>query len=122
MPPPLVLVVDDDPSVRGLVVSLLRAENFEVVAAERSQDALVVAEQLERPLDLLISDVNLPGADGRRLALEISLFHPQMKVLYMSGVARSALDELGVMGGGDFLEKPFEINDFVRRVRDALGR
>jgi len=122
MPPPLVLVVDDDPSVRGLVVSLLRAENFEVVAAERSQDALSIAEQLERPLDLLISDVNLPGADGRHLAIEISLLYPLMKVLYMSGIPRSSLDEMGVLGGGDFLEKPFEINDFVRRVRDALGR
>ena len=122
MPPPLVLVVDDDPSVRGLVVSLLRAENFEVVAAERSQDALSIAEHLERPLDLLIADVNLPGSDGRRLALEIGLLQPQAKVLYMSGVPRSSLDELGVMGGGDFLAKPFELNDFVRRVRDALGR
>jgi len=122
MPPPLVLVVDDDPSVRGLVVSLLRAENFEVVAAERPQDALSIAQELERPLDLLISDVNLPGADGRHLAVEISLVHPQMKVLYMSGISRSSLDEMGVLRGGDFLEKPFEINDFVRRVRKALGR
>jgi DNA-binding response OmpR family regulator len=122
MPPPLVLVVDDDPSVRGLVVSLLQGEHFEVVAAERSQDALSIARGLERPLDLLITDVNLPGADGRHLAIEISLLHPQMKVLYMSGVPRSSLDELGVHRGGDFLEKPFEINDFVRRVRSALGR
>jgi DNA-binding response OmpR family regulator len=122
MPPPVVLVVDDDPSVRGLVVSLLRAEGFEVVAAERSQDALSTAQELERPLDLLISDVNLPGADGRHLAVEISLLHPQMKVLYMSGVPSSSLDELGVQRGGDFLEKPFELNDFVRRVRNALGR
>ncbi len=122
MPPPLVLVVDDDPSVRGLVVSLLRAERFEVIAAERSQDALAPASQLERPLDLLVSDVNLPGVDGRRLAVEISVLHPEAKVIYMSGVARSSLDELGVVGGGDFLEKPFELNDFVARVRRTLGR
>jgi DNA-binding response OmpR family regulator len=82
----------------------------------------LIAEQLERPLDLLISDVNLPGSDGRRLTLEIALLHPQAKVLYLSGMPRSSLDELGVLGGGDFLEKPFELNDFVRRVRDALGR
>ena len=122
MPPPLVLVVDDDPSVRGLVVSLLRAERFEVIAAERSQDALKLASQLERPLDLLLSDVNLPGVDGRQLAIEISVLHPEAKVIYMSGVPRSSLEELGVMDGGDFLEKPFELNDFVARVRRTLGR
>lgn len=103
-------------------MSLLRAENFEVLAAERSQDALALAQELERPLDLLISDVNLPGADGRHLAVEISLRHPQVKVIYMSGIPRSQLDEMGVLGGGDLLEKPFELNDFVRRVRTALGR
>ena len=122
MPPPLVLVVDDDAAVRGLVVSLLRAENFEVVAAERSQDALTAATDLERPLDLLITDVNLPGADGRHLAVQISQVHPAMKVLYMSGMSKRTLDDLGVMGGGDLIEKPFEINDFVRLVRDTLGR
>ena len=103
-------------------MSLLRAENFQVLAAERPQDALSLAEELERPLDLLISDVNLPGADGRHLAVEISLLHPQVKVIYMSGISRTQLDEMGVLGGGDFLEKPFELNDFVRRVRAALGR
>jgi two-component system, cell cycle sensor histidine kinase and response regulator CckA len=122
MPPPLLLVVDDDPSVRGLVVSLLRAENFEVIAAERSQDALAAAASLERPLDLLIADVNLPGVDGRHLAIEISLLHPDAKVLYMSGMPQTALDELGVLGGGDLIEKPFELNEFVRLVRDKLGR
>lgn len=122
MPPPLILVVDDDPSVRGLVVSLLRAENFEVIPSDRSEDALTTAASLERPLDLLIADVNLPGADGRHLAVEISVLHPAAKVLYMSGMPQTALDELGVMGGGDLIEKPFELNEFVRLVRDKLGR
>lgn len=122
MPPPLVLVVDDDPAVRGLVVSLLRAEKFEVIASERSQDALATATSLERPLDLLITDVNLPGADGRHLAVEISQVHPEMKVLYMSGMSLATLESLGVMSGGDLIEKPFELNDFVRLVRDTLGR
>ncbi len=122
MPPPLVLVVDDDAAVRGLVVSLLRAEKFEVVASERSQDALTTATNLERPLDLLITDVNLPGVDGRHLAVEISQVHPEMKVLYMSGMSRATLESLGVMSGGDLIEKPFELNEFVRLVRDTLGR
>jgi DNA-binding response OmpR family regulator len=122
MPPPLILVVDDDPAVRGLVVSLLRAEHFEVISSERSQDALTTATNLERPLDLLIADINLPGVDGRHLAVEVSLLHPAAKVLYMSGISQSALNELGVMGGGDLIEKPFELNAFVRRVRDTLGR
>ena len=100
MQPPLVLVVEDDFLVREMIVNELRLSGFEVSEAASAEDAL--ARSLNR-LDLLFTDIRLPGMNGWRLAEVIRLRHPDVPVLYASGYA----ERVAPLSGSIYLQKPY---------------
>jgi len=118
-----VLVVEDDPDVRGLAVLFLKELGYRVLDAEDGPGALTVLAGPE-PIDLMLSDVVLPGGlMANQLAEQAIRLRPEMKVIYMSGYAEGALFHHGKLEDGvELLNKPFRRADLARKVRQVLER
>jgi len=117
-PSPCVLVVDDDPAVVDLVARVLEGLGYRPITAGTSRAAIAAARTTER-IDLLISDVNVPGAGGRQLAVEIGALHPHARVIYISGFPSEQIAQEGIVTGAQtFLAKPFAIAELA----DAVSR
>ncbi len=120
---PVVLVVEDQLEVRCLLRDLLTNHGIEVHEACSGLDALALAQQLEGRIDLLLTDVVMPGMNGREVALRIELLWPGTPVLYLSGYAEDVLGEKGVLEAGvELIAKPFEPEDLLARVSRLLAR
>ena len=116
-----ILVVEDQPEVRRLSEKLLRVRGYTVLGAENGAEALRVAEQHPGPIHLLVTDVIMPGMNGREVALLMSADRPALKVLYLSGYADESVVHHGVLEPGlAFLQKPFTPESLARKVRDVL--
>ncbi len=118
-----VLVVEDEASVRKLVRTALEANGYAVLDAASGEEALDVARAHRGPVHLLLTDVVMPGMNGRELAGRITARYPEARVLFMSGYTDDAIGRHGVLEPGtDFLEKPFAPAQVAGRVRAALDR
>ena len=116
------LVVEDEEGVRVLVRDFLRMNGYTVLEAPHGEEALRVAGQHAGNISLMITDVIMPGMNGRELAERMAVLRPAMKVLYISGYAESTVYRKGVLEpGAQFLQKPFGPPDLGRKVRDVLG-
>ena len=115
------LVVDDDPEVRELVRRGLEASDYRVYTAGGVEEALAVAATAEGPIQLLVTDVVMPGGSGRILAERLLVMFPALKVLFISGYFDEGLGGPEVTGVF-FLQKPFSPNEMVRKVREILNR
>ncbi|MEX2125887.1 MAG: ATP-binding protein, partial [Woeseia sp.] len=113
------LVVEDDQSVRKLVVRLLSMLGYTVLEAVDAADALRVAESCTTPIDAILTDVVMPETQGPELVKKLSEFYPQIKTIYMSGYTRGAIemDETIVL-----VQKPFAPKDLAKKVREVLDR
>jgi two-component system cell cycle sensor histidine kinase/response regulator CckA len=117
-----VLVVDDDAMMRTLVGRTLRAEGFQVWTASGAPEACQVLGRLTSPLDLILTDVAMPGGMGPQLAGEARRAHPRVRLLYMSSYSRKDLLGHGIdLGQDDLLAKPFMPAQLVERVRATLA-
>ncbi|MBW6425121.1 PAS domain-containing protein [Rhizobium sp. XQZ8] len=115
-----VLVVEDDDSVRMLVVDVLNELGYRVVEAIDGNEALPLIDGKGR-LDLLISDVGLPGLNGRQLAEIAITARPSLKVLFITGYAATAASRADFLAPGmEMITKPFAIDDLAQRVREIL--
>ena len=111
-----ILVVEDEPDVRMLVVDVLKDLGYRVQVACDSHEALLVLQGAE-PIDLLVTDVGLPGLNGRQLAEVARQHRPGLKVLFMTGYAREAQVRGDFLDDGmELLTKPFSIDELARRV------
>jgi two-component system, cell cycle sensor histidine kinase and response regulator CckA len=118
-----VLLVEDEESVRELVRETLDAKGYRVLEAENGETALRLANQHSDSIDVLITDVVMPGMSGRELSARLCASHPQTKVLYLSGYTEDAIVHEGVLDPGTaFLQKPFTLQALARKVREVLGR
>jgi CheY-like chemotaxis protein len=116
-----VLVVDDDPDVRTATSRVLRARGYAVTDVASGRDAL--CELNEHDFDLLLTDVVMPGMDGRQLAETALARFPTLPVLYMSGYTDDAVTHHGVQRGDvDLIEKPFPNHALEAKVRQMLDR
>ena len=116
-----VLLVEDEESVRQLVRETLEAKGYRVMEAENAEVALQQLHELH-DLDMLITDVVMPGMSGRELAARLSATHPHTRVLYLSGYTEDAIVHEGVLEPGTaFLQKPFTLQMLSRKVREVLG-
>lgn len=103
-----VLVVEDDPQVRVVTVRSLGSGGYRVLVAGSGAEALEIAARERGGVDLLVTDVIMPGLDGRALADELHRHHPELRVLYVSGHAEEVIATRGVLEPGtEFLPKPF---------------
>lgn len=117
-----ILLVEDEESVRQLVHDTLEAKGYKVVDAGNGDEGIRVAARYDGKIDLLITDVVMPGTGGRELAQQIVKSRPGTKVLYLSGYAEDAiLSEGGIENATAFLQKPFTLQNLSRKVREVLG-
>jgi CheY-like chemotaxis protein len=116
-----VLLVEDEESVRQLVHETLQARGYRVIEAENGEAGLRVAAEHTGTIDLMITDVVMPGMNGRELAKRLAASRPQIKVLYLSGYTEEAIiQEGGMEPGTAFLQKPFTLQVLSRKVREVL--
>jgi DNA-binding response OmpR family regulator len=116
-----ILVVDDDAMMRTLVGRTLRSEGFQVWTASGAPEARQVLGRMLGALDLVLSDVAMPGGMGPQLAAEIRKAHPSVRLLYMSSYSRKDLLGHGIdLGKEDLLAKPFMPAELIARVRASL--
>jgi len=116
-----VLLVEDEESVRELVRETLKSKGYNVMEACDGVEGLKVAEEYPNPIDILITDVVMPGMSGRELAQRVTAARPQIKVLYLSGYTEDAILHEGVFEPGTaFLQKPFTLHGLARKVREVL--
>ena len=116
----LILVVDDEEDVRALVREILRAAGYDTIPARNGEEALELLRA--RPeVDLVLTDVMMPGVDGPTLERRIAGDWPGLPVLFMTGYPAETLRALGILPPGEPpIQKPFPIRELVRKVRKAL--
>jgi len=116
-----VLVVEDEPALLRLTASVLSRQGYTVIEASSPGEGLQQAESHEGAIDLLVTDVVMPGMNGRDLASGVVARHPEAKVLFMSGYTSDVIAPHGVLDGNvHFLQKPFSVASLVTKARDAL--
>jgi CheY-like chemotaxis protein len=118
-----ILLAEDNEQVRNLVDTILRRHGYKVLTASSGEDALKVMERHDGRLDLLLTDVVMPGMNGREL-YEVAVKHyPDIKVLYMSGYTDNVIAHRGILDEGIlFIQKPFTAQGLALKVRKALER
>ena len=117
-----ILLVEDDADVRAFVADVLRELNYRVLEAEDAKSALRLLDQ-ENTVDLLLTDVILPGPNGRELAEVAVGKRPGLKVLFMTGYSRNAIVHQGRLDPGvELIQKPLTQSALAERIRDLLDR
>ena len=120
-----VLVVEDESMILEVAVEILEGLGYKVLATTAPADALTIVSEHKGAIDLLLTDVIMPGMNGRDLAGRIRAMRPGLRVLYMSGYTANVIVTRGLVDQGDaFVQKPFSTDELAARVRallDAAG-
>jgi DNA-binding NtrC family response regulator len=114
-----IFVVDDTDAVRDLVVHILESAKFKVLKASSGEDAMRVASAYPGKIDLLLSDIQMPGMSGPDLGVALKLLRPDLRVMLMSSFSGGALLVLNY--GWAFIEKPFVAAKLVEMVEAVLS-
>ncbi len=112
-----ILVAEDDPAVRGLLVRVLRRAGFDVIEAFDGMDALERWRTHEGPVALLLTDVVMPRLAGPELVRRLRQENPSLRVLYMSGFTFAAV----LTDAAEFMAKPLHPGALVERIQELLG-
>jgi two-component system cell cycle sensor histidine kinase/response regulator CckA len=116
-----ILLVEDEADLRVLTRNVLELCGYKVLEAKHGAQALEVSRSYGSPIDLLLTDVVMPGISGRALADQLIKLRPQMKVVYMSGYTGQTVGAHGVLDPGSiFLQKPFTREGLASKIREAL--
>jgi two-component system cell cycle sensor histidine kinase/response regulator CckA len=119
----VILLVEDEDSVRRVAAAILRNRGYTVLEARRPSDAIQICTRAQHPIDLLLTDVVMPESSGPQLAAELTLRQPNMGVMYMSGYSGdNALMGKALRDGITFLQKPFTPALLTEAVSEALTR
>jgi CheY-like chemotaxis protein len=117
------LLVEDEPGVRGLAAQVLAEAGHRVLQAGSGEAALALAGSFDGPIDLLLTDVVMPGMNGRALCERLRALRPDVGVLYMSGYTDDMVIRAGaVTEGTAYLQKPYTPETLLERVRALLSR
>lgn len=118
-----ILLVEDEESLRRLTCTTLELGGYRVLEAKDGVDALESSKRYDGPIDLLLTDIVMPGMGGRALAQELVRRRPGIRIVYMSGYTGQAVGAQGPIDpGSDFLAKPFTREVLTRRIRETLDR
>ena len=116
-----VLLVEDEESVRELVRETLKTRGYTVIEASDGIAGMRVSEEYQGNIEILITDVVMPGMSGRELAKRVAAARPNIRVLYLSGYTEDAIIHEGALEPGTgFLQKPFTLQVLARKVREVL--
>ena len=116
----VILLVEDEPSVRRLTANLLRGYGYAVLEVSRGEEALDLARAAPRRIDLLLTDVVMPGLSGPELAEQLRAQSSELRVLYMSGYSDLGSRHGYALEGAPLLQKPFTPEGLARKVRQVL--
>ncbi len=114
-----VLLVEDEPGVRRLAIRVLEKQGYKVLSADNAVAALQLAST-SSPIDLLITDIVMPGQSGPDLAAQLAAGRPGLKILFISGYSERRLLDANQCAAGAFLQKPFTPSVLAQRVRECL--
>src|SRR5450759_4160049 len=114
-----ILLVDDEQSVRAIVLKILRRAHYNVLEAENGETALRIAEGHAGKIDLVVTDMYMPGLRGPEVVERLALTRPGLRALFMSGYADQD-SRSGVPGGASFLNKPFSGQELASAVEKVL--
>ena len=118
-----VLLAEDEAAVRAVARHALERQGYTVLEASSGEAALDLAERHSGRIHLLLTDVIMPGMNGRALALRLSELRPDLRVVYMSGYTEEAITRHGVLEPGlTYVQKPFTPEGLARKVREVLDR
>jgi len=118
-----ILVVEDDADLRGYLSDALRDLNYRILSTGSAQAALTILLQENQQVDLLLTDVVMPGINGRELGRRAHAIRPHLKILYMTGYSRNAVVHHGRLDEGvDLLEKPVTQARLALKIREILDR
>jgi PAS domain S-box-containing protein len=116
-----ILVVEDEPMVRSLTRQILEECGYQVIEAGSGKEALEICEQSDCQIDLLMTDLVMPGMSGRELAEKLKTILPQLKVLFTSGYTDDAIIKHGISETKqNFIQKPFIFEGLSKKVRDVI--
>lgn len=116
-----VMVVEDDQSVRNMTMAMLSRKGYNVMAADSGGNCLDILSNLNKPVDVLLTDVIMPDMNGKELYSKVAKRFPGMKVIYMSGYTDEIIAHHGVLSGGvHFLQKPFSVRDVALKIRRVI--
>lgn len=119
----VVLVAEDDPDVSAAVARMLRREGFQVLHGSSGPDALSKCRSYDGRIDLLLTDVVMPGMSGRELAIHVQTLSPETRVLYMSGYSEDMIGRHGVLQADEnYLQKPFTSADLIDKIDQVLRK
>jgi two-component system, cell cycle sensor histidine kinase and response regulator CckA len=118
-----VLLVEDEELVRMMLVEVLKAADYNVLDARHGADALELAERHQGPIDLLVTDMTMPGFSGSELARRLAIPRPNMRVLFISGYTDVEVSQLGKVNQPvQYLQKPFHPDAFLTKTRQILDQ
>jgi CheY-like chemotaxis protein len=119
--PETILLVEDDEAVRPLIAQALRLYGYTVLEAGNGADALDIAGREPDAIDLLLTDIVMPGMNGRELAEQLLAEQPTLHVLYTSGYPADTIIRHGIAHASTaYLEKPYLPEDLAHKIRDVL--
>jgi len=120
----IVLLVEDDPSVRSLAARVLREQGYTVLEAANGEEAMHIAhEPIIKEIHLLLTDVVMPQMGGKQLVERFKAIYPSVKILFISGYTDKAVTHQVLLGSEfPFLQKPFSPTALVKKVREVLDR
>lgn len=117
-----ILLVEDEEMVRELMVEVLERDGYRVLSCSHPQEGIEVSEQYSGRIDLLLTDVVMPGMNGWEMANRILEHLPTLRVVFMSGYAQHALLEEREAGiNFEYLQKPFTLKTLTRKLAHAFG-
>jgi signal transduction histidine kinase/ActR/RegA family two-component response regulator len=116
-----VLLVEDDDRLIVLISNTLRQAGYTVLAASRGEEALQIARTHRAPIHLLLTDVVMPGMNGRVLSEQLRMFHPYTSILFMSGYSDDAVLLHGIeTDSAQYIQKPFSMDALMAKMRETL--
>jgi DNA-binding NtrC family response regulator len=117
-----VLLVEDEPAARRALEEFLREDGHTVISAGTGADAERLWGESGAEIDVVLTDTVMPRMSGPELVQRLRTLNPDVKVIFMSGHTPETVLRHGAVAGADFLQKPFEIDDLLRKVRAMVGR
>ena len=116
-----ILIAEDDENLCTMTERMLKGYGYKILTASNGEEAVEKISSHKGRIDLLLTDVIMPGMDGKELAGMIQQKHPKIKIIYMSGYTDDAIAHYGILEEGlDFIEKPFSQKDLALKVREAV--
>jgi DNA-binding response OmpR family regulator len=119
---PTVLVVDDEDDLRDIMRRMLERRGFDTLVAGDSEGAIAACREHEGPIDVLVTDLGLPGVSGGELSRAASALRPDMGVVYISGLPKDMAVNQGLIDGdARLVKKPFASEELIEALRAVLA-